>query len=354
MALDELNDIPEKSESINESGTNPPIPPTPVTSQFSRPTIDVSKVQRVFEKGRNELQKVIIGQHDMIDQLLIALVSGGHVLVEGVPGIAKTLTAKLLAKTLRIGFSRIQFTPDLMPSDVVGTNVFNLKTSEFSFSRGPVFSNVVLIDEINRAPAKTQAALFEVMEEHQVTVDGTTYRMSQPFFVIATQNPIEQEGTYKLPEAQLDRFLFKINIHHPSLQEEQMILRRFKNDFGQKIKEQVQPILSSTDIAEARTLVEQVYIQDELLDYIAALVHNTRNNGDIFLGASPRASLAIMKASKAVAAMNGRDFVTPDDIRYVSFPVLNHRIILTPEREMEGYGTNEVVNDIIKVVEVPR
>ncbi len=360
MALDELNDTPEKQESTNELENNSPIPPTspitpkPVTSQFSRPTIDVSKVKRVFDSARGELQKVIIGQHDMVDQLLIALIAGGHVLVEGVPGIAKTLTANLLAKTLRVGFSRIQFTPDLMPSDVVGTNVFNMKTSEFSFNRGPVFSNVVLIDEINRAPAKTQAALFEVMEEHQVTVDGTTYRMSQPFFVIATQNPIEQEGTYKLPEAQLDRFLFKINIHHPSLKEEQLILRRFKNDFGQKIKQEVKPVLSSADIAEAREIVEKVYIQDELLDYIAALVHNTRNNGDIYLGASPRASLAIMKASKAVAAMNGRDFVTPDDIRYVSFPVLNHRIILTPEREMEGYGTTEVVNDIIKTVEVPR
>ncbi len=359
MALDELNDSPEKPESTNELGSNPPIPPTPPISQpttdrFSRPSIDVSKVQSVFDSARGQLQKVIIGQHDMIDQLLIALIAGGHVLVEGVPGIAKTLTANLLAKTLRVGFSRIQFTPDLMPSDVVGTNVFNMKTSEFSFNRGPVFSNVVLIDEINRAPAKTQAALFEVMEEHQVTVDGMTYRMSQPFFVIATQNPIEQEGTYKLPEAQLDRFLFKINIHHPSLQEEQLILRRFKNDFGQKIKQEVKPVLSSADIAEAREIVEKVYIQDELLDYIAALVHNTRNNGDIYLGASPRASLSIMKASKAVAAMNGRDFVTPDDIRYVSFPVLNHRIILTPEREMEGYGTTEVVNDIIKTVEVPR
>lgn len=356
MALDELNEQPKKPEETPESQiSQPPMGEQPAdTSPFARNRVDVSAVQNVFESARTELQKVIIGQKDMIDQLLIALVSGGHVLVEGVPGIAKTLTANLLAKTLRVNFSRIQFTPDLMPSDVVGTNVFNMKTSEFSFNPGPIFSNVVLIDEINRAPAKTQAALFEVMEEYQVTVDGKTYLMTQPFFVIATQNPIEQEGTYKLPEAQLDRFVFKINIHHPSLTEEQQILKRFKNDFSLKTKETVKPVLSATDIAAARSTVEQVYISDELLDYIAALVHNTRNNGDIFLGASPRASLAIMKTSKAIAAMNGRDFVTPDDIRYVSYPVLNHRIILTPEREMEGFGADEVIKEIIKAVEVPR
>lgn len=356
MALDELNEQPKKPEETTESQiSQPPMSEQPAdTSPFARNRVDVSAVQNVFESARTELQKVIIGQHDMIDQLLIALVSGGHVLIEGVPGIAKTLTANLLAKTLRVNFSRIQFTPDLMPSDVVGTNVFNMKTSEFSFNPGPIFSNVVLIDEINRAPAKTQAALFEVMEEYQVTVDGKTYLMTQPFFVIATQNPIEQEGTYKLPEAQLDRFVFKINIHHPSLTEEQQILKRFKNDFSLKTKETVKPVLSARDIAAARSIVEQVYISDELLDYIAALVHNTRNNGDIFLGASPRASLAIMKTSKAIAAMNGRDFVTPDDIRYVSYPVLNHRIILTPEREMEGFGADEVIKEIIKAVEVPR
>lgn len=361
MALDELNKDPLKPEETPQSTPTPAssgaseIPAQPIVdSPFARNRIDVSKVQNVFESTRNELQKVIIGQHDMIDQLIIALLTGGHVLIEGVPGIAKTLTAKLLAKTLRANFSRIQFTPDLMPSDVVGTNVFNMKTSEFSFNAGPIFSNIVLIDEINRAPAKTQAALFEVMEEYQVTVDGKTYLMTQPFFVMATQNPIEQEGTYKLPEAQLDRFAFKINIHYPSLSEEQQILQRFKNDFNQRSKEEVKPVLSAGDIALAKKLIEQVHISDELLDYIAALVHNTRNNGDIFLGASPRASLTIMKTSKAVAAMNGRDFVTPDDIRYVSFPVLNHRIILTPEREMEGYGADEVIKDIIKAVEVPR
>jgi MoxR-like ATPase len=229
-----------------------------------------------------------------------------------------------------------------------------MKTGDFSFKPGPVFSNIILIDEINRAPAKTQAALFEVMEEYQVTVDGVTYPMEKPFFVIATQNPIEQEGTYKLPEAQLDRFLFKIILDYPSLEEEQQILRRFRSDFTGALRNQVKAVLSPAAIQDAHKRIEQVYIREELLDYIAAIIHHTRNNGDLFLGASPRASLALMKTSKAVAAMAGRNFVTPDDIRYVSFPVLNHRIILTPEREMEGMSTREVLDDIIKTIEVPR
>jgi MoxR-like ATPase len=260
----------------------------------------------------------------------------------------------LLARSIQSDFSRIQFTPDMMPADVVGTSVFNLKTSDFNFKSGPIFSNIVLIDEINRAPAKTQAALFEVMEERQVTVDGVTYPMTLPFFVIATQNPIEQEGTYKLPEAQLDRFLFKVILEYPSLQEEQTILRRFRNDFDGALRETVQAVISPAQIADARRRIEQVFIREELLDYIAAIVHNTRSNADLFLGASPRASLALMKTAKAVAAMVGRNFVTPDDIRHVSFPVLNHRVILTPEREMEGYTTKEVLDDIVKNIEVPR
>jgi MoxR-like ATPase len=316
--------------------------------------VDVTPVMLHAERVKAQIAQVIVGQEEMLDQLLIALFTGGHVLLEGVPGIAKTLTAKLLARTIHTGFSRIQFTPDLMPADVVGTPVFNMKTSDFNFKSGPIFSNIVLIDEINRAPAKTQAALFEVMEERQVTVDGTTYPMGSPFFVIATQNPIEQEGTYKLPEAQLDRFLFKIILNYPTLEEEQSILRRFKNDFSGVLRETVQAAISPADIADAQRLIEQVYIREELLDYIAAIVHNTRNNADIFLGASPRASLALMKTAKAVAAMAGRNFVTPDDIRYVSFPALNHRVILTPEREMEGYTTREVLDEIVKKIEVPR
>lgn len=318
------------------------------------PVLDVSPVMSRAERVKAEISQVIVGQEDMLDLLLVALFTGGHVLLEGVPGIAKTLTAKLLARTLQTEFSRIQFTPDLMPADVLGTSVFNMKTSDFSFKSGPIFSNIVLIDEINRAPAKTQASLFEVMEERQVTVDGTTYPMSAPFFVMATQNPIEQEGTYKLPEAQLDRFLFKIILSYPTLEEEQSILRRFRNDFSGVLRETVGAVLTPADIADCQHIIEQVYIREELLDYIAAIVHNTRNNTDLFLGASPRASLSLMKAAKAVAAMSGRNFVTPDDIRYVSFPTLNHRVILTPEREMEGYSTQEVLDDIVRKIEVPR
>ena len=316
--------------------------------------VNVDPVMLRADSVRSEISRVIVGQHEMLELLLAALFTGGHVLLEGVPGIAKTLTAKLLAKTVRADFSRIQFTPDLMPSDVVGTSIFNMKTSDFSFREGPIFSNVVLIDEINRAPAKTQSALFEVMEERQVTVDGITRQMSNPFFVVATQNPVEQEGTYKLPEAQLDRFLFRIIMSYPGLEEEQQILRRFRDDFHGVIRESVNPILTPADIAESQRIIEQVYIREELLSYIATIVHNTRNNPDIFLGASPRASLSLLKSAKAVAAMSGRNFVTPDDIRYVSYPVLNHRIILTPEREMEGYSTREILENIIKNVEVPR
>ncbi len=318
------------------------------------PELDVTPVMLRAERVKAQIARVIVGQEDMLDQLLIALFTGGHILLEGVPGIAKTLSAKLLARTVDTGFSRIQFTPDLMPADVVGTPIFNMKTSEFNFKAGPIFSNVVLIDEINRAPAKTQSALFEVMEEKQITVDGVTYPMGAPFFVVATQNPIEQEGTYKLPEAQLDRFLFKIILQYPTLEEEQSILRRFKNDFSGVLRETVQAVITPAEIAESQALIEQVYIREELLDYIAAIVHHTRNNADLFLGASPRASLALLKTAKAVAAMSGRNFVTPDDIRYVSYPALNHRVILTPEREMEGYTTREVLEEIVKKIEVPR
>ena len=344
-----------------ENELQPSLPPeAPV--EDSRPstaadsTVDdkLLPVLEAVSRVKQELGKVIVGQEDMIDLLLAAILCNGHVLIEGVPGIAKTLTAKMLAKSLDLAFSRIQFTPDLMPSDVVGTSVFNLKSSEFSFNPGPVFSQVILIDEINRAPAKTQSALFEVMEEYQVTVDGETHPMKQPFFVIATQNPIEQEGTYKLPEAQLDRFLFKIKVPYPGLQEEQAILRRFSSDFNLAMRVVINPVFGAQDIFNCRHLIEQVTIREELLDYIAAMVHMTRQHPDLFLGASPRASLAILKASKAIAAMRGRNFVTPDDIRYVLWPVLNHRIILTPEREMEGYDARDIIDDILKKLEVPR
>ena len=303
---------------------------------------------------RNEVQKLVIGQQEMIDLLLISILCGGHALVEGVPGIAKTLTTRLLAKALNIKYTRIQFTPDLMPADVLGTNVFNMKESDFSFKPGPIFSNVVLIDEINRAPAKTQSALFEVMEEFQVTVDGETYPMSQPFFVLATQNPLEQEGTYKLPEAQLDRFLFRILITYPNLEEELEILERFRQDFNRRQEADVKPVVTADQIVAYRNLVEQIHIDQGLLKYIAQVILETRENPDLYLGASPRASLAILKAAKASAALNRRHYVTPDDVKRVAYAVLNHRIMLTPEREMEGYDSRQVIDEILNKIEVPR
>jgi len=371
MSNEQLDPANEPEKILPEENTNlEPVSPEDVPSNlgdasdfvpsiqqpptWSRNRLDLSPVSDAVAAVKSELRKVIIGQEDMMDLLLAALLCNGHVLIEGVPGVAKTLTANLLAKTMQVNFSRIQFTPDLMPSDVVGTTVFNMKNSDFSFNAGPIFSNIVLIDEINRAPAKTQAALFEVMEEYQVTVDGETHQMKHPFFVVATQNPIEQEGTYKLPEAQLDRFIFKIQVKYPELEEEKSILRRFRNDFGMALKSDVRPVFSAEGIAQCRKLVEQVEIRNELLDYIASLVHLTREHPDLFLGASPRASLAILKSAKAIAAMSGRDFVTPDDIHYVTYPVMNHRIILTPEREMEGYDAKDVIGDILKKLEVPR
>ena len=314
----------------------------------------INQINNAVMGVKAEVHKVVVGQEKLIDLMLAALFTNGHVLLEGVPGIAKTLTAKLLAKTLSADFSRIQFTPDMMPTDVTGTSVFNMKTSDFTFNKGPIFSNIVLIDEINRSPAKTQASLFEVMEEKQVTVDGFTHKMDFPFFVIATQNPIEQEGTYKLPEAQLDRFLFRIKLHYPSLEEEKQILHRFKEDFRTNSADDVKAVLSKEDIKNCRAIIEKIHIKDELVSYIAQIVNNTRNNGDLFLGASPRASLAILRTSKALAVMAGRDFVTPDDIKTAAYPVLNHRIILTPEREMEGLHPEDIIKGIIENIEVPR
>ena len=348
----------EPNEPTGNSETQP-LPESPVTENGTAPMADgpelaVLPVMEAADRIRAEIGRVLIGQDILVTHLLTGLFAGGHMLLEGVPGIAKTLSAKLLAKTLQLDYSRIQFTPDLMPSDVTGTSVFNLKTSEFTFNRGPIFANLVLIDEINRAPAKTQAALFEVMEEQQITVDGITYALASPFIVLATQNPIEQEGTYRLPEAQLDRFLFRIRIDYPDLEQEIAILGRFRDDFNKKFMESLKVILNPDRIAHIRGLVEQVHIKDELLGYIARIVHQTRNDSDLFLGASPRASLAILRASKAYAAINGRSFVIPDDIRHVAIPVLNHRIQLSPEREMEGMDSVHVIKRILQETEVPR
>ncbi|MDB5225828.1 MAG: moxR [Bacteroidota bacterium] len=315
---------------------------------------DIVFITEAAEKIKHEMAKVIVGQDTAIELMLTALFIGGHILLEGVPGIAKTLTAKMLAKTIAVDFSRIQFTPDLMPTDIIGTSVFNMKDSEFRFREGPVFSNIVLIDEINRSPAKTQAALFELMEERQVSVDGRTYPMSYPFLVMATQNPIEQEGTYRLPEAQLDRFIFKIVMDYPDLEQEKQILHRFNNDFTAKVVNEIQPVINAADIKRCSEIVEKIFIKEEIISYIANVVHETRHHGDLFLGASPRASLALLKASKAMAAISGRDFVTPDDVRIVSDAVLNHRVIPSPEKEMEGITAQDIIRQIIQKIEVPR
>jgi len=321
---------------------------------FFEQRIDLSALSAAVAEIRNEISKVIVGQHEMVDMLMIGLLCDGHILIEGVPGVAKTLTAKLMAKIINAQFSRIQFTPDLMPSDVLGTSVFNPKEADFQFKRGPIFSNIILIDEINRAPAKTQAALFEVMEERQITIDGSTHIMDFPFLVLATQNPIEQEGTYRLPEAQLDRFLFKINVNYPTLEEEINILLNQQTLSQNALLQDVNKILSTSQIAEYRHVISQVLIDPKLVEFIAKIVNETRNNPSLFLGASPRASLAILKASKANAAIKGRDFVKPEDVLEIAAPVMRHRIILTPEKEMEGTTPDELIKNIVTNIEVPR
>jgi len=339
---------------MDENNLNEPLSEIEPVANNEIAYIDVSEIMDFAIKVRNELQKVIIGMDDTIDLLIVGLLTNGHVLIEGVPGIAKTLLVKLLANILDTEYKRIQFTPDLMPSDVIGTTVYNMQSASFYFRKGPVFSNIILADEINRAPAKTQSALFEVMEERQITVDGETHKINYPLYVIATQNPIEQEGTYRLPEAELDRFLFRIKIGYPSLDEEIRILSRFKSDFFNKLEKNVNKIYNAKDLLNLCTIVENVHIKDELLAYVAQIVNNTRNNSNLFLGASPRASIAIVRTSKAFAAINGRDFVTPDDIQKVAYPVLNHRIILVPEREIEGIDAEDIIKDIIQKIEVPR
>ncbi|HEY0731524.1 MAG TPA: MoxR family ATPase [Chitinophagaceae bacterium] len=323
------------------------------TQLFEQRT-DLMMLNEAVMSVREQIKKIIVGQDEMVKLIITALLADGHVLMEGVPGVAKTLTAKLTAKSLDVGFSRIQFTPDLMPSDVLGTPVFNPKEGTFEFKKGPLFSNIVLIDEINRAPAKTQSALFEAMEERQITIDGKTYKMQPPFMVIATQNPIEQEGTYRLPEAQLDRFLFKILVPYPTEAEELLILQQFHGMGNNNVVESIQSVLKAEQIERIRQQVKNIVIDDKLLQFIARLVHQTRNHKSIYLGASPRASLAIMNASKAMAAINGRDFVTPEDILNVVAPVLRHRIILSPDKEMEGISEDSVIKQIIQTLDIPR
>ncbi len=356
---DEINNEGMESNSQGDELNTP----DPITNDFGADPVstggygvnpDLIELKSQVDQIRREVQKIVVGQERMVDLIIAAILADGHILIEGVPGVAKTLTAKLIAKTLSVEFSRIQFTPDLMPSDVLGTTIYNLKTSEFEFKGGPIFSNVVLIDEINRAPAKTQSALFESMEERQITIDGYRHELAPPFIVLATQNPVEQEGTYRLPEAQLDRFMFKIEVDYPNVDEEADILLGLHQRKGSNDLDQIESILSAERIANLRATVRNVEIEHNLIKYIAQVVDKTRNNDSLFLGASPRASIALMHGAKALAAIKGRNFVTPDDIKEIIYPVLGHRIVLTPEKEMEGKSAKDILNQLVESIEVPR
>ena len=316
--------------------------------------IDLQPLREGIERVKSEVAKVLVGQDKMVELILAAILADGHILLEGVPGVAKTLASRIVAKIINADYSRVQFTPDLMPSDILGTSVFNMKSAEFEFRPGPLFSNIVLIDEINRAPAKTQSALFEVMEERQITVDGNTYTMSEPYLVMATQNPIEQEGTYRLPEAQLDRFLFKINVDYPSVEEEIKVLEFHHKQKINTSLDTISKVFTVDQINRFREMVKGVIVDQKLLNYIVKLVSDTRKDEALYLGGSPRASISIMNGAKAIAAIHGRDFITPEDIQAIALPALRHRLILSPEKEMEGISTDQVIKNTIKRIEVPR
>jgi len=303
---------------------------------------------------RQAVATVIVGQNEMTELMLGAMLSGGHVLLEGAPGVAKTLAAKTMARLVDCSFARIQCTPDLMPADILGTSIFNPKTLDFEFRRGPVFANIVLTDEINRSPAKTQSALFEVMEEHQVTSDGTSHAVQLPFMVLATMNPIEQEGTYRLPEAQLDRFIVKIIVDYPTLGEEVEILRRHHEEGAPANRNNIKPVLTHYDVLNFAQAIRTVTVERSLFAYIAAIVHATRSHHALYLGASPRASVGALSMARAFAVMSGRDFVIPDDVKRVIIPVLRHRVQLLPERELEGATVDSVLAEIVAGVDVPR
>lgn len=303
-----------------------------------------------------ERRKVIVGQRWPFDLLLVALLTDGHVLLEGVPGVAKTLMARTLATTLRADFKRIQFTPDLMPSDVIGTNVFDLQTTTFSLKKGPVFTNILLGDEINRAPAKTQSALLESMEERQVTIDGVSNPLPGLFMVVATQNPIEYEGTYPLPEAQLDRFLFKVVVDYPTTEEGLQVLHNYQSGFSPRHLAQsgIQPVADEASITAARQEIAAVQVADPIIDYIERIVEESRRSPDLSLGGSPRAAIALLQTSKTLAALQGRAYVVPDDIKILVPPVMRHRVILKPEAEIEGLNADRAIERILGRVEVPR
>lgn len=313
--------------------------------------LDLSAFTQKVGLVRSEIARFVVGQTDAVDLLLSAILADGHVLIEGVPGIAKTLLAKVMARLIDARFTRLQFTPDLMPSDVLGTTIFDQRTQDFTFRRGPVFTQLLLVDEINRAPAKTQAALFEVMEERQATVDGQTYPMDNFFCIFATQNPVEQEGTYKLPEAQLDRFVLKVSMSYPTSEQEVEILRRHQERQRMDLN-QLTPALTPAELTAMRALLDSVVVDEAILRYITAIVQLTRTSRNIYLSASPRASVALLRLSKAYALLCGRDFVIPDDVKRLAPAVLSHRLVLTAEAEMEGFSIERVVQDLLQQAQV--
>jgi len=311
-------------------------------------------VKETFDKLRSALTAHIVGQDMVIDQLLLAMLADGHVLLEGVPGTAKTFLVKTLAALVGVEFGRIQLTPDMLPSDIVGTNIFDLNTRQFTLRKGPIFTSLLLADEINRTPPKTQSALLEAMEERQVTLDGQSEKLSELFMVVATQNPVEFEGTYPLPEAQLDRFMIKILIGYPQKDAEKQMLRNWQEGHYRRHTVTLAPVARPEDIIESRRLLTHVKVQESIIDYLSALVYKSRNISDLQLGASPRAALAWLAAAKAHAAMEGRDFITPDNIKFVAEPVLRHRLLLTAEAELDGVNISQVIGNMLKQVEVPR
>ena len=315
---------------------------------------DLTEFTHKMDEIKQHIADIIVGQTKAVDMVLTSIIADGHVLLEGVPGVAKTLLARLVSRLIDARFSRIQFTPDLMPSDVLGTSVFNMKTQEFDFHAGPVFADIILADEINRAPAKTQAALFEVMEERQATIDGTSYKMGGIYSIIATQNPVEQEGTYRLPEAQLDRFIMKITMGYPSVDEEVEILSRHNSHTSFARLDDVKPAITKDQLLELRGMMDNVVVDHSLLRYIAQIVAQSRESKMVYMGCSPRASVDMLRCAKAYALLQGRDFVIPDDIQTVAPPVMQHRLMLTAETEMEGYSPVVVAQKLIDMVEVPK
>ncbi len=324
---------------------------------MSSPTNDkFDQAINIIKEIRNEISNAIVGQQEVIDQVLVALLAAGHVLVEGVPGLGKTLLVQALAKTFDGRFTRIQFTPDLMPSDVTGHAMYDMKNEEFRIRKGPIFTHLLLADEINRAPAKTQAALLEVMQEQQVTIEGNGFRVSSPFMTLATQNPIEQEGTYPLPEAQLDRFLLKIRIDYPSLQQEGVLLKQVTSSkIGESLDvSAVKSLLKAEDVLTLQKIVANLQVDDRVYDYVVKIVRSTRNWPGISLGAGPRGGIALIRASRAAALLAERDFVTPDDVKDIALATLRHRIALAPELEIEGHDVDSVLRAVLNKIEAPR